>query len=71
MLGRAIDRHELAATYIFNNPGLDMLAADPGSAPLLARMRSHPAPLAAPNNGLADAARMGDATRGALHRTAL
>jgi hypothetical protein len=44
MLGRAIDRHELAATYIFNGPGLGLLAADPGSAPLLARMHSHPAP---------------------------
>jgi tetratricopeptide (TPR) repeat protein len=42
MLALAIDRHELAATYILNDPGLRLLATDPAAAPLLARLRLHP-----------------------------
>jgi tetratricopeptide (TPR) repeat protein len=38
MLGQAIDRHELTATYMLNDPGLRLLAADPAGAPLLARL---------------------------------
>jgi DNA-binding winged helix-turn-helix (wHTH) protein/tetratricopeptide (TPR) repeat protein len=38
MLSLAIDRHELAATYILNDPGLRLLVPDPAAAPLLARL---------------------------------
>jgi DNA-binding winged helix-turn-helix (wHTH) protein/tetratricopeptide (TPR) repeat protein len=41
-LTQAIDRHELAATYILNDPGLRLLVADPAGAPLLARLRLSP-----------------------------
>jgi hypothetical protein len=39
MLGIAIDRHELMATYVLNDPGLRLLVPDPAAAPLLARLR--------------------------------
>jgi DNA-binding winged helix-turn-helix (wHTH) protein/tetratricopeptide (TPR) repeat protein len=42
MLGQAIDRHELTATFVLNDPGLRLLAADPAGAPLLARLRLDP-----------------------------
>ncbi len=42
MLAQAIDRHELTATYMLNDPGLRLLAADPAGAPLLARLRLNP-----------------------------
>jgi DNA-binding winged helix-turn-helix (wHTH) protein/Tfp pilus assembly protein PilF len=38
MLAVAIDRHELAATYVLNGPGLRLIATDPAAAPLLARL---------------------------------
>jgi DNA-binding winged helix-turn-helix (wHTH) protein/tetratricopeptide (TPR) repeat protein len=38
LLSQAIDRHELAATYILNDPGLRLLVDDPAAAPLLARL---------------------------------
>jgi tetratricopeptide (TPR) repeat protein len=38
MLALAIDRHELAATYVLNGPGLRLITTDPAAAPLLARL---------------------------------
>jgi hypothetical protein len=42
MLAQSIDRHELAATYMLNDPGLRLLVPDPAAAPLLARLHLHP-----------------------------
>jgi hypothetical protein len=41
-LALAIDRRELAATYVLNFPGLSLLARDPAAAGLLARLRLSP-----------------------------
>jgi serine/threonine-protein kinase len=42
MLALAIDRHELMATYMLNDPGLRLLVPDPAAAPLLARLHLRP-----------------------------
>jgi tetratricopeptide (TPR) repeat protein len=40
MLTQAIERHETATTYMLNDPGLRLLAADPAAVPLVARLRA-------------------------------